>query len=88
MVWTPHVTLMYLGATSAIDGEPESEKQVDRETALLHERWLGQFAREPSFNRHLSLLRSDYALDTEISTAWNPDLDSLPRVLSLSLIHI
>ncbi|VAW77385.1 O-antigen biosynthesis protein [hydrothermal vent metagenome] len=85
VVWTPHVTLMYLGATGAIDGEPESEEQVDRETALLHERWLGQFAREPAFNRHLSLSRSDYGLDTAIPATWNPELDNMPRVLSFGV---
>ena len=85
VVWTPHVTLMYVGAPGAIDGVPDSEKQVDRETALLHERWLQHFSREPSFNRHLSLSRSDYSVDAVMAAAWNPDLDSLPRVLSFGV---
>jgi len=85
VVWTPHVTFMYLGVTGAIDGQPESEKQVERETALLHERWLGQFAREPAFNRHLSLSRVDYGPDIATSATWNTELDSLPRVLSFGV---
>ena len=85
VLWTPHVTLMYVGAAGAIDGVPESEEQVDRETALLHKRWLGRFSREPSFNRHLSLSRSDYGVDAVMSPVWDPELDSLPRVLSFGV---
>ncbi len=85
VVWTPHVTLMYVGDPGVIDGVPGSEKQVDRETSLLHERWLGQFAREPSFNRNLSLSHSDYRPETAIPAAWNPELDELPRVLSFGV---
>ncbi|TCK18856.1 GT2 family glycosyltransferase [Thiogranum longum] len=85
VIWTPHVTLMYLGAISAIDGKPESEAQVNREIDLLQERWLDRFAREPAFNRHLSLSRGDYGLESATPSAWNPVLDTLPRVLSFGV---
>ena len=85
IVWTPHVTLVYLGAHGVVDGKPESEKQVDRETGLLHARWLERFAREPAYNRNLSLSRVDYGLESTRPATWNPDLDSLPRVLSFGV---
>ena len=85
VIWTPHVTLMYLGDISSIDGVPESEKQADHETILLHERWLENFAREPSYNRNLSLLRNDYAVDAVMQPAWSPEVDDLPRILSFGV---
>gem|GEM_PF-997989 len=85
IVWTPLVTLMHMGPVSAIDGVPASETQARREVEVLQERWLGQFAREASYNRNLSLLRSDYTIETNIAPVWNHEPGETPRILSFGV---
>jgi hypothetical protein len=82
VIWTPRVTLMYLGERDVVDGVPRSEKHLSVEVEQLHERWLPTLAHEPTYNRNLSCLRSDYALEHNFVRGWDPEIDNGMRVLT------
>lgn len=74
-VWTPHAVLVYEG--------PSAEATAD-EQALYH-KWLALIARDPAYNRNLSLHGAGFALEPDPGLARNPlTWRPLPVVLAMS----
>ncbi|MFZ5620711.1 MAG: sulfotransferase [Pseudomonadota bacterium] len=81
IVWTPAVTLMFLGSNVDADRPPENEMIVQAENTLMLDRWFGHIAQEPAFNRNLSHRRTDFQLEMNTVPSWDPIVDSMPRIL-------
>lgn len=62
-VWTPHATVVVEG---------ESPQAVEAEQDALYLKWLPLIARDPAYNRNLSLQGVGFALETDPGLAWNP----------------
>lgn len=81
IVWTPAVTLMFLGSNVDADRPPENEMIVQAENTLMLDRWFGHIAQEPAFNRNLSHRRTDFQLEMNTVPSWDPIVDGMPRIL-------
>lgn len=80
IVWSPHILL---GWQSALDaGAAPAVSQQDEEARIL-DRWLAELARDPCYNRNLSLSHRDFRLREESTASWDPVLDDRPRILGI-----
>jgi len=85
IIWTPHSTLMYLGSPDAFDGYDEGGACCKHEADLMNQRWLPELAADPSYNRNLSRERSDMAVEADIVPGWDPEMDTMPRVIGFGV---
>lgn len=85
IVWTPFATLVHHGSASVREGgEQEGRQEIyRREIDLMLGRWLPRLARDPAYNRNLTLARSDAVPETEIVPSWDDDHDGCRRVLGI-----
>jgi GT2 family glycosyltransferase len=81
VVWTPCVTLLYLGADLGAYRGRRGLPKVLEDAETLGRRWLPRLARDPAYNRNLGLKELDFAPDRQLPPAWNPDIHDLPRFL-------
>ena len=81
VVWTPWVTLLYVGADLGAYRGERGLPQVVKDAETLGRRWLPSLARDPAYNRNLGLKEPDFTLDRHLPPAWNPDIHDLPRVV-------
>ena len=81
VVWTPAVTLMFLGDNADADRPPKDLALLEVENRCVLDRWFPQIAREPAYNRNLSQLRPDYQVELNAVPNWDPVADHLPRIL-------
>lgn len=82
IIWTASVTVMYLAERRQVDGVVSSNKQVEDQVKVLHQRWLKDIAKSPGYNRNFSALRGDYTLETDRVRGWDPEIDNKPRILT------
>ncbi|EJN34992.1 glycosyl transferase [Pseudomonas sp. GM84] len=82
-VWTPHAVLAR--CASSRDVRVDSlRKALDRDN--FHERWLAKVARDPAYNRNLSLKMASFNLDAGLRRGWDPFISRvLPSVLALPI---
>lgn len=82
-VWTPHAVLGRFA--SARDAWPDSQRKVlDKD--IFHERWLAKVARDPAYNRNLSLKMASFNLHAGQRRGWDPFISRvLPSVLALPI---
>lgn len=74
-VWTPRAPLL-------INEEAERPATPDQEDAM-YARWLPLLARDPAYNRNLSLSRSGFDLESDTQLTWRPlSWRPLPVVLA------
>ncbi|BBH45060.1 glycosyltransferase [Pseudomonas sp. KU43P] len=81
LVWTPAALLARLGAAShsAVDSQ-----QLTGDKGLFYQRWLAKVARDPAYNRNLSLKMASFTLEPGLRQGWDPFLKRvLPAVLAL-----
>ncbi|MET1078203.1 MAG: glycosyltransferase [Pseudomonas sp.] len=85
-VWTPHAVLMHEGAsTSKLDTATPEVKQQRLVAAQdeLYARWLPLLARDPAYNRNLSLSDKGFDLELDLNLTWRPlSWRPLPVVLA------
>lgn len=81
IVWTPAVTLMYLGSNTQADRPPSSKEVLDDENERVLDKWLARLSGDPAYNRNLSHIRQDFQVETHTVPDWDPVVDSLPRIL-------
>jgi len=79
IVWTPHVIVGWQqdGVSRSLNGDAETE-----ESAMLG-RWLEELARDPYYNKNLSLSQTDFRLDSETTADWAADGGAFLRVLGM-----
>lgn len=82
IVWTPFSTLIYLGEAEDVDGRAYDEAKLKKQVEYFQERWLPLIASDPSHNRNLSMLRTDFTPEIQTVRGWDPEIDDKPRVLS------
>jgi GT2 family glycosyltransferase len=80
IVWTPFVVLVHHGSVSQQQeaAEPakarKAQQRFGKEQEAMLRKWLPQLARDPAYNRHLSLTHRDYRVESEIVVNWDPRL--------------
>ncbi|MDD2134401.1 glycosyltransferase [Pseudomonas kurunegalensis] len=78
-VWTPHAVLVCEG-----QGEFVPAEAVEAEQDALYGKWLPVIARDPAYNRNLSLQGAGFELETDPGLSWNPlSWRPLPVLLSM-----
>jgi GT2 family glycosyltransferase len=87
-VWTPYARLLHDGRSDMLvsrKGRIQLDfTQLNTEQQSLCERWLPWLARDPAYNRNLSLHNSNFSLNDQRHVAWQPFVNRvLPRVLCL-----
>lgn len=83
VVWTPFATVLHHGSSSLRhETDPARLARNRRSNIELVRQWLPQLARDPAYNRNLSLSRRDWALDEQLDAPWNPDLPTALRVIA------
>ncbi len=87
-VWTPHARLLHDGRSDMLVAKT-SQVQVDfsllnTEQHALCRHWQPWLARDPAYNRNLSLRNGNFALNEQRHVAWQPFATPvLPRALCL-----
>ena len=91
VLWTPHVTLLHHGSVSQKEAARHMDKDADKarfasEKQAMLEKWLPVIARDPFYNRHLSLTQRDFRVEHQCVVNWDPRLpSSRARVLGWTL---
>jgi GT2 family glycosyltransferase len=76
IVWTPHAVVMHEGSVSQKRIDPKAvETKRQRfigEQDAMYEKWLPALARDPAYNRNLSLNGRGFELETDVNLTWRP----------------
>lgn len=88
-VWTPHARLMHEGSVSQnkVDTTAREAKQerFRGEQHAMYRKWLPLLARDPAYNRNLSLSGAGFGLDQTRPRAWQPfERPLLPRMFCVA----
>lgn len=88
-VWTPHARLMHEGSVSQnkVDTTAREAKQerFKGEQHAMYRKWLPLLARDPAYNRNLSLAGNGFDLDQARPLAWQPfEQPLLPRMFCVA----
>ena len=92
VVWTPYATLVHHHAATRqrleLDLSTKAlwHEQALAETYTMFERWLPQLAQDPAYNRHLSLMQTDYRVEDTIVIDWDTQFHDRPRLLGVPLV--
>jgi len=89
---TPHVMLIHHGSASqqAEARQPhkalKAQERFEREREAMVEKWLPNLARDPAYNRHLSLIHRDYRVESDFVVNWDPRIPpQKTRILAWTL---
>lgn len=91
IVWTPYATIVHhghvtqraLNAESPMKQAQAAERDAQERAAMLG-KWLPQIARDPAYNRHLSLVHCDFRPEGDVVVNWDTRRHDRPHVLGLS----
>ena len=88
-VWTPYARLMHEGSVSQnkVDKTAREAKRerFRGEQQAMYRKWLPLLARDPAYNRNLSLAGNGFDLDQARPLAWQPfEQPLLPRLFCVS----
>lgn len=76
VVWTPHAVLLHEGSVSqnTVDDAAQAakRKRFQGEQDALYDKWLPVIARDPAYNRNLSLEGTGFVLETRSPLNWHP----------------
>lgn len=92
IVWTPYATLVHHNAATRqreeldLSTKARWHEQTLRETNAMFERWLSQLAHDPAYNRHLSLVQTDYRVEDAVVIDWDTQFHDKPRFLGVPLV--
>ncbi|XAH23043.1 glycosyltransferase [Xylophilus sp. GW821-FHT01B05] len=82
VVWTPHAMLMHEGPEPAEAAASEARHVAEEE---MYARWLPSIARDPAYNRSLTLQGPGFELETAEPYTWRPlDWRPLPVVRAMA----
>ncbi len=87
VVFTPFALLMHEGSASQkgqVEARPDEakHKRFAGERLAMYDKWLPVIARDPAYNRHLSLASTEFLLDDQVCVAWDPEWRPRPRLLA------
>lgn len=76
IVWTPHAVVMHEGGISqtTVDVATQEGKRMRLvgEQDALYGKWLSLLARDPAYNKNLSLNGKGFELETDVHLTWRP----------------
>lgn len=76
IVWTPHSLVMHEGSISQknVDAATREAKRARfvGEQDALYGKWLSLLARDPAYNKNLSLNGKGFELETDVHLTWQP----------------
>ncbi|PKA71776.1 GT2 family glycosyltransferase [Pseudomonas baetica] len=86
IVWTPYAVLVHEASVSQnnVDTTKQEAKRIrfKGEQSVMYQRWLGQIANDPAYNRNLTLEGSGFSSKYRTDTDWHPFASrELPHVL-------
>lgn len=83
-VWTPHAVVLQEGGAVQEQSAPSSQEAGTAEQDAMYRKWLPLIARDPSYNRNLSLQGAGFELETDSGLTWSPlAWRPLPVVLAM-----
>jgi glycosyltransferase involved in cell wall biosynthesis len=83
LVWAPSAMLARLGSRDTLVRD-SGQAELDRD--LYYRRWLAKIARDPAYNRNLTLKTASFALEPGLRQGWDPFLRrALPSLLALPI---
>ncbi len=83
VVWTPYATLIHHGSRSIREYNDKSDLlQRKSEAHCMVRRWLPRLARDPAYNRNLTLKHCDARVETQVDVSWDPSFHDRPRVMA------
>ena len=83
VVWTPYALLARLPGDTEVQVSSQ-RKALDAD--IFQERWVAKVARDPAYNRNLSLKLASFNLDPGMRSGWDPFISrALPSVLGLPI---
>lgn len=88
IVWTPHTTLVHYGGVSMQARQRKPEGRLTDQVAVLRasetllDRWLPRLARDPAYNRNLSLADA-FKPEHVAPIDWDPHFHDRPRILAV-----
>ncbi len=92
VLWTPYVTLIHHGSATRnaeaknVTKAKEAQENLEVEFEGMLKKWLPQLARDPFYNRNLSLLHRDYRVESDFIVPWDPRIPSdRTRILGWTL---
>lgn len=91
IVWTPYATLVHHGSASLINTAADYAKaaeaalRAEKEREAMLRKWLPQIAQDPAYNRHLSLVRTDSVVETQVVPNWDVNFHDRPRILGVPI---
>src|SRR5690606_33360760 len=75
-VWTPHSVVMHEGSVSQkkvdVAAFEAKRKRFVAEQDAMYAKWLSVLARDPAYNRNLSLSGSGFELEADVPLTWRP----------------
>jgi len=80
IVWTPFVTMLISDERLDTYAGDDGRRRVEQDARQLTSRWLESLARDPAYNRNLTLKQADFARETYFSPGWDPNIRDLPRI--------
>ncbi|CAM3850692.1 hypothetical protein CCOS865_03595 [Pseudomonas reidholzensis] len=81
LVWTPAALLARLSGPAPL---PVASACKASDSAVFYQRWLSKIARDPAYNRNLSLKMASFTLEPGRRQGWDPFIKRvLPSVLAL-----
>jgi GT2 family glycosyltransferase len=91
VLWTPYATLVHHGSQS-VSGDPSNLRKIAESSERALEeglrfvcRWPDFVGNDPRYNRNLSLVNQDYALETVFRVEWDASRRDRTRILGLPL---
>ncbi|MFS2124678.1 glycosyltransferase [Pseudomonas sp. Pseusp97] len=86
-VWTPYAVVLHEGSVSQKKVDPATQAQKKQrfqgEQQAMYRKWLPLLARDPAYNRNLTLSQAGFEVDWSRNQAWQPFSQPLrPRVLA------
>lgn len=86
-VWTPHAVVLHEGSVSQTKIDPKAgeakRKRFLGEQDAMYDKWLPLLARDPAYNRNLSLNGCGFDLEPDVQLTWRPlTWKPLPVVLA------
>ena len=81
VVWTPFVTMLVSDDSLDIYTGEGGNSRVEQDSRQVTSKWLGSLARDPAYNRNLTLKRADFSGETGLKPAWDPTIRDLPRII-------
>lgn len=78
IVWTPYALVGWQGSEAPEENAPDGAAED-----AMFERWLPVLARDPAYNRNLSLSHHDFRPRSESTASWDPTFHDRPRILGV-----